>query len=69
MIDIDNDVAFDSGFVNMPCNESVLMDTDIPSSGKFKGIWGMMRRWETKHIITGVVNAGFNAMEHQSKLV
>ena len=39
VIDIDNNVAFDSGFINVSNKEPVLMDNKISSSGKSKDIW------------------------------
>ena len=69
MINIDNDVAFDSGSVDVPNNEPVLLDTNISSSGKFKDIWGMNQRWEFMHVIAGVVNTGFDTMDSKSKIV
>ena len=68
MIDIDNGVAFDLGFVDVPDNEPVLMDTDIPSSGKFKDIWGMNQKWKSRHVITGVVNTGFDTIQWNAKV-
>ena len=40
MIDINGNVPFDSGVVDVPEDEPVLMDNNISISGKFKDIWG-----------------------------